>query len=69
MYLQFGGEMKILAADDQEINRKLLNKTLGQYGKLMIVENGAIAVNKFEDAIRQHNAFSLVLLDIMMSNY
>ena len=54
--------LKILVADDNEINQHILSNMLGKLGhKLVAVENGALACSKVEE-----EDFDLILMDIQM---
>ena len=54
--------IKILVAEDNEINRKLIKKTLEKFGaKIVLANNGQEAVEEF-----QNRKFDLVFMDIAM---
>lgn len=54
--------LKILVADDNEINQRILENMLGKLGhNLTAVENGALACSKVEE-----EDFDLILMDIQM---
>lgn len=54
--------LKILVADDNEINQRILANMLGRLGhELVAVENGALACSQVEE-----DDFDLVLMDIQM---
>lgn len=58
--------MKILIADDDPFTRLTLNAILEQYGECLQVGDGIEAVDAFDRALTQGEAYRLVLLDIMM---
>lgn len=58
--------MRILVADDDFSNRKLLEKILEGYGEVVLVDSGIAAVEKATAGMEEQNAFSLICLDIMM---
>ncbi|MEO5354205.1 MAG: response regulator [Magnetococcus sp. XQGC-1] len=60
--------LKILIADDQLIYRETLRVFLQPYGKCVLVEDGAQAVQAFQEALAANDPFQLVLLDIQMPN-
>ncbi len=54
--------IKILVAEDNEINRKLIKKTLEKFGaKIVLANNGQEAVEEF-----QNRKFDLIFMDIAM---
>ncbi len=54
--------LRILVADDNEINQRILSNMLGKLGhELVAVENGALACSKVEE-----EDFDLILMDIQM---
>jgi len=55
-------KLKILVADDNEINQRILANMLGKLGhELVAVENGALACSRVEE-----EDFDLILMDIQM---
>ncbi len=59
---QVGKEGKILLAEDNEINRRVVSKFLSGRGyKVTAVENGASALEAYDSG-----SFDLVLLDVML---
>lgn len=58
--------LNILIADDQAIYRETLRAILQPYGKCVLVEDGAQAVQAFQEAMAANNPFRLILLDIQM---
>lgn len=59
--------MRILIADDDFVNRRFLEKILGEYGEVVAVDNGMSAVDEASQALARGEAFNLVCLDIMMT--
>ena len=54
--------LKILVADDNEINQRILSNMLGKLGhELVAVENGALACSRVEE-----EDFDLILMDVQM---
>jgi len=58
--------MKILIVDDDEINRKVLQKMLIPYGECDAAVNGIEAIEAFKAAYREDQLYDLIFLDIMM---
>jgi len=57
-----GGALRVLVADDNEINRKVVELMLASIGaEVVCVENGALAVQAIEEA-----PFDVVLMDLQM---
>lgn len=53
--------LRILVIDDEEFNRRLLTRIVGQYGEIIEAANGQTALQYLAE-----ESFDLVLLDIMM---
>jgi two-component system, chemotaxis family, chemotaxis protein CheY len=58
--------MKILIAEDDLINRKILSKILSEYGECDITVDGLEAVDAFVMAWEEGEPYDLLCLDIMM---
>ena len=58
--------MRILVAEDDMANSKLLEKFLGKYGEVLLAENGMVAVDTFVEHANKKQYFDLICLDIMM---
>ncbi len=58
--------MKILIADDELQNRKLLRDYLKAYGHCDMVADGKAAVELFTADLEDGDPYDLILLDIMM---
>ena len=58
--------MKILIADDQFENRKLLRDLLKSVGSCDMVDNGRAALELFTADLEDDDPYDLVLLDIIM---
>ncbi|MEO5376203.1 MAG: response regulator [Magnetococcus sp. DMHC-6] len=58
--------MRILIADDEEINCDLLASILMPYGTCVFASNGAEAAGLFAESVANNNPFELVMLDIKM---
>ena len=58
--------MKILIAEDDVVSRKLMWKILSDYGDCDLVINGLEAIDAFLLALKDHEAYDLICLDIMM---
>ncbi|MBF0319126.1 MAG: response regulator [Nitrospirae bacterium] len=58
--------MRILIADDELINRQILQGMLKDYGDSDVVVNGREAIDAFTMAHEQKSPYSLICLDIMM---
>lgn len=58
--------MKILVADDLEINRMLISSMLEDLGSIDLVENGSEAVAKVQTSLEQSDPYDLICLDIEM---
>ena len=59
--------MRILIADDDFVNRRYLEKILGEYGEVVAVDNGMSAVEETSVAMEEQQLFDLICLDIMMT--
>lgn len=59
--------MRVLIADDDFVNRKVLEKFFADYGEVVAVDNGMSAVDETVKAIEEQNFFDLICLDIMMT--
>ncbi|PKM66117.1 MAG: response regulator [Firmicutes bacterium HGW-Firmicutes-2] len=58
--------MRILIAEDDVVSRKLMWKILSDYGDCDLVINGLEAIDAFLLAIKDHEPYDLICLDIMM---
>ncbi len=58
--------MKTLVAEDDFITSQVMKEIMLTFGKCDIAENGAIAVQKFQEALIEKAPYNLVFLDIMM---
>lgn len=58
--------MRILIADDELINRKILQEMLSEYADCDIVVNGLEVIEAFTMAHEQKRPYDLLCLDIMM---
>lgn len=58
--------LKILIADDQFLNRKILMKMLEKYASMDVAANGQEALEAVKLAYEENEPYDLVLLDIMM---
>jgi len=58
--------LKILIAEDDVVSRKLMWKILSDYGDCDLVINGLEAIDAFLLALKDHEAYDLICLDIMM---
>ncbi|MDF1616287.1 response regulator [Petrocella sp. FN5] len=58
--------MKILIAEDDVVSRKLMWKILSDYGDCDLVINGLEAIDAFLLALKDHEPYDLICLDIMM---
>lgn len=59
--------MRILIADDDFVNRRLLEKILDTYGEVVAVDNGMSAVDEASVAMEEQQLFDLICLDIMLT--
>lgn len=59
--------MRILIADDDFVNRRLLERIFSQYGEVVVVDNGISAVEEAVKAMEERQLFDIICLDIMMS--
>ena len=59
--------MRILIADDDFVNRKVLEKMFLEYGETVGVDNGMSAVEEVAQALEEKNHFDVICLDIMMT--
>lgn len=59
--------MRILIADDDFVNRRLLEKILSPYGEVIVVDNGISAVDEATKAMDERQIYDLICLDIMMT--
>ncbi len=59
--------MRILIADDDFVNRKVLEKMFLEYGETIGVDNGMSAVEEVVQALESKNHFDVICLDIMMT--
>lgn len=58
--------MKILIADDDSGNSRILHSLLSEYGECNCVVNGQAAVFAFKKALSSGTPYALVMMDIMM---
>ena len=58
--------MRILIAEDDFASRKFMHRFLSEYGDCDITVNGVEAVDAFQMALEDDEAYDLVCLDIMM---
>lgn len=58
--------MRILIAEDDFASRKFMHRFLSKYGDCDITVNGVEAVDAFEMALEDDEAYDLLCLDIMM---
>jgi signal transduction histidine kinase/CheY-like chemotaxis protein len=59
--------ISVLVVDDNEVNRRLIEKTLRRWrAKLTLVDNGPAAIRAFNEAEKRGEPFTLVLLDAHM---
>jgi two-component system chemotaxis response regulator CheY len=58
--------MKILIAEDNFVQRKLLINQLSSLGEVDMAANGKEAVMAVELAVEEHQPYDLIFLDIMM---
>jgi two-component system chemotaxis response regulator CheY len=58
--------VRILIADDVEMNRLMLETMLGDLGEVDMVENGAEALAAAEEALAGEDPFNLICLDVQM---
>lgn len=62
-------DLKILAVDDNEINREILSSYLGQWGcNTVVASSGEDALNKMRAAVESKDRFDLAIIDMMMPN-
>lgn len=59
--------MRVLIADDDFVNRKLLEKVFADYGEVVVVDNGMTAVDEATKAMGEKRPYDLICLDIMMT--
>lgn len=59
--------MRVLIADDDFVNRRLLEGIFSRYGEVIAVDNGISAVDEASKAMEERQLFDLICLDIMMS--
>lgn len=60
--------LKILVAEDEFINRRLLLKLLETYGECTVAVDGLGALEEFKKALEDEEPFQLIFLDIVMPN-
>ncbi|MBN2013060.1 response regulator [candidate division KSB1 bacterium] len=58
--------MRILIADDEEMNREILSELIGFYGECVTVTDGEEAVNEYNTSLNRKMPYDLICLDIMM---
>jgi len=58
--------VKILIADDVEMNRMLLETMLSDLGRVDLFENGALAVQAVEESLKGNTPYDLICLDVAM---
>ncbi|MCB0323224.1 MAG: response regulator [Bdellovibrionales bacterium] len=58
--------MKILIVEDDETNRKLLERFLSPFGEIRHAHCGQSALERFKEAHQADSPFDLICLDIMM---
>ncbi|MBI9110755.1 response regulator [Maridesulfovibrio ferrireducens] len=54
--------MKFLIADDNELHRELITKTIQNHGKCHIVSDGNEAVKAFTDSLKKNDFFSAIFI-------
>lgn len=59
--------MRILVADDDFVNRRLLERMFAEYGEVIAVDNGMTAVDEATKGMEERELFDLICLDIMMT--
>lgn len=59
---------KILVAEDEFINRRLLLKLLEPYGECTVAVDGLGALEEFKRALDKEEPFQIIFLDIVMPN-
>ncbi|MCM1158485.1 MAG: response regulator [Bacteroidales bacterium] len=59
--------MRILVADDDFVNRRLLERMFAEYGDVIAVDNGMTAVDEATKGMEERELFDLICLDIMMT--
>lgn len=59
--------MRVLIADDDFANRRLLEKIFNRYGEVVSVDNGMSAVEEAVKGMEERQMFDLICLDIMMT--
>lgn len=60
--------MKTLIAEDVLVIRKLLERTLSQYGECEVAVTGHETVSKYIHSFKNKEPFNLICLDILMPN-
>ena len=60
--------MKTLIAEDVLVIRKLLERTLSQYGHCDVAVDGQETVSKFKKSHNEKEPYNLLCLDILMPN-
>jgi two-component system, chemotaxis family, chemotaxis protein CheY len=60
--------MKILAAEDDFISRKVIQKILSSYGEVDVTVDGIEAVKAAEELLKTGKSYDLICLDINMPN-
>lgn len=58
--------MQFLIVEDETISRRILLKTLDNYGRCQEAENGALALELFAEALRNNMGYDVVTLDISL---
>lgn len=58
--------MKILILEDDRITGTLLLRILTKFGDCVWVEDGRMAVDFFEEGFRNHHAFDLICMDLIL---
>lgn len=58
--------MRTLIVEDDQLSQRFLQKTLGELGECVVVENGVQALEAFTAGLENTDPFDLVCLDIMM---
>lgn len=58
--------MRILIADDSQLNIELISDILKPYGEIVFVNDGFQAITEFQSALKNKNPFDLICLDIEM---
>ena len=61
-----GEDMRILIVEDEAVGLFILQKYLEPFGEIETAKDGVLALEIFQNALKENNPFSLIMIDIML---